>query len=183
MYPHKEKQDLARNKPCVIKITTFTLFKTLLTSLANSLEHTSKWNIFPQFETQAPRSCEHVSRNASLDTTGPITAYVERKLYLQGLIKGSPLEYTTSLSTHRSDCVPLTVRACIATWGSLWFTRLMIERRHSFGLEQHGINQKKSEKDEANRIVHLFTGSCCFFSKDGERTQSVTAQSYHRCPR
>lgn len=35
-----------------------TLFKTLLTSLANSLEHTSKWKIFPQFETQAPRSCE-----------------------------------------------------------------------------------------------------------------------------
>lgn len=35
-----------------------TLFKTLLTSLANSLEQTSKWNIFPQFETQAPRSCK-----------------------------------------------------------------------------------------------------------------------------
>lgn len=50
-------------------MASFTLFKTLLTSLANSLEHTSKWNIFPQFETQAPKSCEDIGINASLDTT------------------------------------------------------------------------------------------------------------------
>lgn len=57
------------------------LFNTLLTSLAKSLEHTSKWKILPQFDTHAPRR----------------------------------------------------VKACIATWGSLWFTLLIIERRQSLG--------------------------------------------------
>lgn len=45
-----------------------TLFKTLLTSLANSLEQTSRWNIFPQFETQAPRSCKDMVANVSSDS-------------------------------------------------------------------------------------------------------------------
>lgn len=43
---------------------------------------------------------------------------------------------------------PLTVRACIATWGSLWFTLLMTERRHSLGLSQRKkcqMNQKRSD--------------------------------------
>lgn len=47
---------------------TDTLFKTLLTSLANSLEQTSRWNIFPQFETQAPRSCENIGTNTSSES-------------------------------------------------------------------------------------------------------------------
>lgn len=38
------------------KKTKHTLFNTLLTSLAKSLEHTSKWKILPQFDTHAPRS-------------------------------------------------------------------------------------------------------------------------------
>lgn len=49
-------------------MTPYTLFKTLLTSLANSLEHTSKWNIFPQLETQAPRSCEDIGTNNLSDS-------------------------------------------------------------------------------------------------------------------
>lgn len=36
----------------------------------------------------------------------------------------------------------LTVSACMATWGSLWFTLLITERRHSLGLQQNGRNEK-----------------------------------------
>ncbi len=46
-----------------------TLFSTLLTSLANSLEQTSKWNIFPQFDTHAPSSYGGEHTNLILDSS------------------------------------------------------------------------------------------------------------------
>lgn len=46
-----------------------TLFSTLLTSLANSLEQTSKWNIFPQFDTHAPRSYGGENTHLILDSS------------------------------------------------------------------------------------------------------------------
>lgn len=70
---------IRNNGPCVddtktIKMTLSTLFKTLLTSVANSLEQTSKWNIFPQFETQAPRSCKDIRTNS---TSNPLLQQVQ----------------------------------------------------------------------------------------------------------
>ena len=134
------------------KTVSFTLFKTLLTSLANSLEHTSKWKIFPQFETQAPRSCEHVSRNASLYTTRRL--WKENDLWEH--LEARDIGNITPPSTLSLDFVLLTVRACIATWGSLWFTRLMIERRHSFGLEKHCIHPKNKKKAKRTKLTEQF---------------------------
>lgn len=46
-----------------------TLFSTLLTSLANSLEQTSKWKIFPQFDTHAPSSYGGENTHLILDSS------------------------------------------------------------------------------------------------------------------
>lgn len=160
------------HKPYVNKTTSFTLFKTLLTSLANSLEHTSKWKIFPQFETQAPRSCEHVSRNASLATTGLVTAYVERKL-----IKGT----WHHPSTQRSDCSAY-CQSLHSHMGVL-VVHPSHDRAETFFRPGAALySSKKSKKEEAkmnSSSIHMF---CFVFFKDGEPTQSVTAQSYHICP-
>ena len=41
-----------------VGIEEHTLLSTVRTSVANSLEHISKWNILPQFDTQAPINCK-----------------------------------------------------------------------------------------------------------------------------
>lgn len=103
---------------------THTLFSTLLTSLANSLEQTSKWNIFPQFDTHAPSSYRSIRRKYSFD--------------FQQLIIGFWWLHTRDWSLicpHPLESIWLTVNACMATCGSLWFTLLIIDRRHSLGLQ------------------------------------------------
>lgn len=106
-----------------------TLFKTLLTSLANSLEQTSRWNIFPQFETQAPRSYEDIGTNISSDSL------LHQKTYKHATTRHN---FWLIRLNGKKSLICLTVSACMATWGSLWFTLLMMERRHSLGLQQRG---------------------------------------------
>lgn len=61
----------------ISEMTSCTLFKTLLTSLANSLEQTSRWNIFPQLETQAPRSCYNIGKQIILEHTQKMTVNIQ----------------------------------------------------------------------------------------------------------
>lgn len=53
-------------------------------------------------------------------------------------------------------CLLLTVSACMATWGSLWFTLLIIERRHSFGLQQNDRNKQFEDKKFQQHSLKMF---------------------------
>lgn len=49
--------------------------------------------------------------------------------------------------------IGLTVSACMATWGSLWFTLLIIDRRHSLGLQQKGDLTARWDSSKKNKVA------------------------------
>ncbi len=53
------------------------------------------------------------------------------------------------LTTMGTEDEELTVNACMPTWGTLWFTRFMIDLRQSFALWQ---NQRENDKEGQGNI-------------------------------